>query len=175
MYTTPDKDGERPKFTAAEAVDLYFKNGGKIFHLPFLRKMLNPFGIFEAKYPAKNIEKILKTYLGDLKLSQAIKPCLITSYEIFQRKTVFFNKTDTIKHKELKNFKLCDIARATSAAPTYFQPAEIKSEFGEPYYMIDGACLQTTLQCAHTRKRTPLILENTSSVTTNPIIPPQKR
>ena len=144
-----------PKFTAAEAVDLYFKNGGEIFDLPFFRKILNPFGIFEAKYPTKNIENILKTYLGDLKLSQALKPCLVTSYEIFQRKTMFFNKVDTLKEEQIRDFKLRDIARATSAAPTYFKPASIKSIYGAPYYLIDGGTFANNpSMCAYSEANT---------------------
>jgi uncharacterized protein len=138
LYVAPDEKG-RPKYTADQAVELYLNNGGKIFSLPFYRKLLNPFGIRKPKYPFANIEKLLKNYLGDLELSQALKPCLITSYEIFQRKTIFFNMVDTLKSdKDLRNFLLRDIARATSAAPTYFKPALIKSKFGSPYYLIDG-------------------------------------
>jgi len=96
MYVTPDDD-DNPKFSAQDAVDLYLKNGSRIFSIPLGRRIMNWFGLFEAKYPVVNIEHILHTYLGEAKLSQALKPCMITAYEIFQRKTVFFNQVDTRK------------------------------------------------------------------------------
>jgi len=153
MYITPDENG-RPKFTAQQAVDLYLKNGGQIFSIPFGRRILNLFGLFEAKYPVKNIEKVLLNYLGDKKLSEVLKPCMITSYEIFQRKTIFFNKIDTTKD-EISDFRLRDIARSTSAAPTYFKPAEIHSTYGNPLYLIDGGMFANNpSMCAYAEART---------------------
>ena len=36
------------------------------------------------------------------------------------------------------DFKLAEISRATSAAPTYFPPAVIHNKAGQPFTMIDG-------------------------------------
>jgi patatin-like phospholipase/acyl hydrolase len=153
MYVTPDDNG-KPKFTAQEAVDLYLTNGQAIFSIPFGRRILNLFGLFEARYPVKNLEKILSDYLGEKKLSEALKPCLITSYEIFQRKTIFFNKIDTTKN-ETRDFRLRDIARSTSAAPTYFKPAEIHSTYGNPLYLVDGGMFANNpSMCAYAEART---------------------
>lgn len=164
LYLTPNENG-RPKYSAAEAVDLYLKNGGQIFSESFWQKITNPFAARKAKYSPSNLEKILKKYLGDVMLSEALKPCLITSYEIFQRKSVFFNATDTRlsfnnatpkeKQNELRNFKLRDIARSTSAAPTYFPPASIESKSGAPYYLVDGGTFANNpAMCAYTEART---------------------
>lgn len=153
MYVTPDDNG-KPKFTAQEAVDLYLTNGQAIFSIPFGRRILNLFGLFEARYPVKNLEKILSDYLEEKKLSEALKPCLITSYEIFQRKTIFFNKIDTTKN-ETRDFRLRDIARSTSAAPTYFKPAEIHSTYGNPLYLVDGGMFANNpSMCAYAEART---------------------
>lgn len=153
MYITPGDDG-RPKFTAQNAVDLYLKNGAEIFAVPLGRKISNWFGLFEAKYPVSNLERILQTYLGDTKLSQALKPCMITAYEIFQRKTVFFNKIDTLKVKTC-DYLMRDIARSTSAAPTYFKPAEIYSTYGAPLFLIDGGMFANNpSMCAYAEART---------------------
>lgn len=153
MYVTPGEDG-RPKFTAPEAVDLYLKNGAKIFSIPFGRRIINWFGLFEAKYPVKNIEQILRDKLKDAKLSQALKPCLITAYEIFQRKTVFFNQVDTRKGTT-SDYMMRDIARSTSAAPTYFKPARIESTFGAPLFLVDGGMFANNpSMCAYAEART---------------------
>jgi len=153
MYLAPGDNGQ-PKFSAQDAVDLYLKNGSNIFSIPFGRRMLNWFGLFEARYPVRNIERILQTYLGDAKLSQALKPCMITAYEIFQRKTVFFNQVDTRKGIT-KDYLLRDIARSTSAAPTYFRPAKIRSSFGAPLYLVDGGMFANNpSMCAYAEART---------------------
>lgn len=153
IYVSPD-ERNRPKFSAQDAVDLYLRNGEKIFSIPLGRRILNCFGLFEAKYPVANIERVLRTYLGDVKLSQALKPCMITAYEIFQRKTVFFNQVDT--RKGITNdYLMRDIARSTSAAPTYFKPAEIHSSFGAPLYLVDGGMFANNpSMCAYAEART---------------------
>jgi len=153
MYVTPDDKG-KPKFTAQDAVDLYLKNGKEIFSIPLMRRLFNWFGLFEAKYPVANIERILHTYLGDAKLSQALKPCMITAYEIFQRKTVFFNQVDTRK-STTNDYYMRDIARSTSAAPTYFKPSEIHSTYGAPLYLVDGGMFANNpSMCAYAEART---------------------
>jgi patatin-like phospholipase/acyl hydrolase len=163
MYIAPGNDG-RPKFSAQQAVDLYKSYGGEIFSMPFGRRILNIFGLFEAKYPVKNIERILKDHLEELTLSQALKPCMVTAYEIFQRKTVFFNKIDTIKKdttsnealiEDTRDYKLRDIARSTSAAPTYFKPSKISSVYGNPLYLVDGGVFANNpSMCAYAEART---------------------
>lgn len=152
LYIAPDENG-RPR-TAQQAVDLYLNNGQQIFSIPFFRRILNLFGLFEAKYPVTNLEKVLHTYLKDIKLSQALKPCMITAYEIFQRKTIFFNQVDTLK-SVTNDYFLRDIARSTSAAPTYFKPAKIHSTFGAPLYLVDGGMFANNpAMCAYAEART---------------------
>lgn len=158
MYLAPAEAAapdapRRPKFTAQDAVNLYIQNGKQIFSIPLLRRMFNVFGLIEAKFPVNNIEKIIKKYLGDLKLSDALKPCLVTAYEIFQRKTVFFNMANTLT-SNTRDFYLRDVARATSAAPTYFRPAEIHSTYGEPLYLVDGGVFANNpSMCAYAEAR----------------------
>ncbi len=155
MYIAPGADG-RPLFTAPEAVDLYLKNGEKIFSRPYWYKLRTLFGLFGAKYPVTNIERILKSYLKDTTLEDVLKPCLVTAYDIVQRKTVFFNKTDTINVEDkIHNYRMRDIARSTSAAPTYFKPVKIESLFGAPLYLIDGGVFANNpAMCAYAEART---------------------
>jgi uncharacterized protein len=136
IYLAPGPDG-RPKFTAQDAVDLYLKNGSDIFNLEFWQKIRSGWNITDEKYNAAKLQENLLTYLGDTKLSQLLKPCLITSYDIFQRKAILFNKMDAVKNN-IRDFYARDIGRATSAAPTYFEVAEVRSLNGAPFYLIDG-------------------------------------
>ncbi|HEY4786301.1 MAG TPA: patatin-like phospholipase family protein, partial [Bacteroidales bacterium] len=120
----PDS-GKQARYTAQEAVDLYFKKGEEIFSTSLWQKIKTADGMLDEKYPVTGLEDALNEYLGNVKLSQALKPCLITSYDILNRRAVFFNSMDA--RDEYTDFYLRDIARATSAAPTYFEVADTHS------------------------------------------------
>ncbi len=153
IYLAPDETG-RPKFSAQEAVDLYLNHGHEIFDVSLWQKIHSGGGLLDEKYQATALEKKLNDYFGKMTLSQLLKPCIITSYEIFNRKTVFFNKVDAVGNN-LNDFYVKDIGRATSAAPTYFETASIKSLYGTPYYLIDGGVFANNpAMCAYAEART---------------------
>lgn len=138
-YLTPSLDPEkngRP-MAAEEALNLYLKRGGDIFDLPASRKIRTAFGIAEEKFSAKNLEKNLKEKFGQRRLSELLKPCLITSYDIENRSAFFFNQLNASK-QESRDFDVWEVARATSAAPTYFEPALIDSEIDCDFPLVDG-------------------------------------
>lgn len=135
-YLTPqDKSAGRP-MTAKEALDLYLKRGDQIFKLPFFRRIRTAFGLAEEKYSAKTMERLLKKYFKTKRLADLIKPCMVTAYDITQRKTVFFNKLSV--KGPATNYPIWQVARATSAAPTYFEPALIQAGTAAPRPLIDG-------------------------------------
>lgn len=134
-YLVPGEDGNA-KYSTEDALNIYMKQGGKIFYSNFYQKVFNGFGMLDEKFPAEQLEKDLKNFFGDTMLHQFIKPCLITSYEITARKAHFFNSAEA--GDPLFDFKVRDIARATSAAPTYFEPAKIESVAGQCFSLIDG-------------------------------------
>lgn len=125
---------------SSEVVELYEKLGGKIFSNPLWYKLTSGFGYTDPKYSITPFEEILKDFFGDRKLSELIKPCLITSYEIQDRRAVLFTSNDAKKQKysDTKDFYVRDVARSTSAAPTYFKPAQIRNLLGAPFDLIDG-------------------------------------
>lgn len=131
----PDNSGNA-KFSVEEALDLYAKKGNSIFNVSFWEEIINPFGLFNEKISQKNLEKQLTEVFKNLELKSLIKPCLITAYDITQRKAKFFcsHEADSV----LENFYVKDICRATSAAPTYFEPAKIKSLYCQEFNLIDG-------------------------------------
>lgn len=132
----PDQQNN-PKFSAEEVVGLYFKRGEDIFDVPFFHKVRTAGGILDEKYPAKGIEDALKDYFGNTWLKDLLKPCIITSYDITHRKGHFFGQHKA-KNDPDYNFKVRDVARATSAAPTYFECEQILSEHGSEFTLIDG-------------------------------------
>ena len=138
LYLCPDKNTGKPKFSAPEAVDLYLQQGDNIFDVSIFRRIESLDGLAEAKYSADALEKALKDYLGDIKLSELLKPCLITAYDITRRQAQFFNSADIKTKGSGWDYYLRDVARATSAAPTYFEPANISSLTRQVYPLIDG-------------------------------------
>jgi patatin-like phospholipase/acyl hydrolase len=134
----PDESGQKPKYSAKDAVDLYIIHGGKIFQTNFLYRFLAKFGFISEKYTPKNMEAIFAEYFGDVKISQLLKPCLITAYNIELRKAHFFRQQVAKQKGDTKDFYVKDACRATSAAPSYFRPAEIFSISNTRYPLIDG-------------------------------------
>ncbi|MCB9283921.1 MAG: patatin-like phospholipase family protein [Lewinellaceae bacterium] len=133
----PD-DPSYPRYSAQEAIDLYLKNGQFIFTKA--AKARWPLGtiFFSAKYGRNNMEATLQRYFGDLRMSELIKPCLITSYDIEKRRAVFFTQHDAIRKGSMYDFYVRDVARSTSAAPTYFPPGFAESKSDLIYHTIDG-------------------------------------
>ena len=130
-------DGNKQaKFSVEEALNLYAKKGESIFNVPFFQYLLNPFGLLKEKISDKNIEKQLEEVFGNLELKDLIKPCLITSYDITARKAMLFTSHNA--NQPIKNFYVKDVCRATSAAPIYFEPAQINSFYKQQYTLIDG-------------------------------------
>lgn len=140
LYLCPDSNNPpRPRFTAQDAVNLYLQNGDNIFDVSLFKSIESVGGLAGEKYSAAPLEKVLKDYLGDLKLSQLLKPCLITAYDITRRKAHFFNQQDADGGTDLAfDFYVRDVARATSAAPTYFEPANITAFDRGVYPLVDG-------------------------------------
>ena len=137
-YLSPDlNDPARPKFTAQEVVNLYLERGNNIFSVPLKHKITTAGGTLDEKYPSADLEEALNDYFGDIRLSQLLKPCLITSYDITRRQAHFFTQHDATKRKGW-NYYVKDVARATSAAPTYFECASIRSLTDISYPLIDG-------------------------------------
>ncbi|GAC1452364.1 MAG: patatin-like phospholipase family protein [Chitinophagaceae bacterium] len=135
IYLVPDSN-RKARYSAHDAVNLYLQDGQSIFPTTLFEEIMKLYSFFEPKYAAAPLEKILEDFFGDIMLGELIKPCLITSYEIVERAAVFFTSADATE--PFKNYKVKDVARATSAAPTYFQPAHIASEAGRTLSLIDG-------------------------------------
>lgn len=157
-YLAPADGSQRPKFTAKEALNLYKERGGKIFELSFWQKVSSANGAVDEKYPADALEKALEEYFGNTLLNQLLKPCLIPSYDIENRKGKFFTSYNS--QADTRNFQVKDLARATSAAPTYFETANIKSVYGVSYALIDGGVfVNNPALCAYAEART-MIFQN---------------
>lgn len=129
-------DKRRPACSAEDLVTLYRNRAKDIFGSPIGVPI---FGLtFDEKYDAAPLEGILDEILGDATTDHVISNFLITAYEIEDRKPKWFSnlRSDDKKPKYL----LKELARATSAAPTFFEPARVEKihRKGEYESLMDG-------------------------------------
>ena len=130
-----------PKFKASDLLALYEEHGKDIFRRSFRDKITSIWGWADEKYPNDGIEAVLESYFGDAELKDALTEILVTSYEIEERQPYFFKSRKAKENPQERNHFLRDVARATSAAPTYFEPAEIHTVGGpatRTRYLVDG-------------------------------------
>lgn len=128
------KNGSHPYYSAEDFVELYSKRGGEIFFRSFWQRVKSIWGVVDEKYSSESLEKILKEYFEEEILGKSLKPILIGSYDLENRRPFFFKSWE----EETKKIKMRDVARATSAAPAYFEPARIEVENNKMLTLIDG-------------------------------------
>ena len=133
-----DKNPTKHKHTAKKALDIYLDHGTEIFAAKAWRRFLNKFGLLSELYDETILEKVLKSYFGDKKLSELLRPSIITAYNIELRKNHLFRQQKAVSHGESRDFLIKDVCRATSAAPTFFSVAEIFSLAKTRYPLVDG-------------------------------------
>lgn len=133
--TVPDEKTGKAKYSAAEITKLYQEKG----HFIFRRNFKGLLGVIDEKYSSQGIETTLEDYFGEIELKSALTDLLITSYDFEQMRQPFFFKSRQAKVNPRRNFKMKLVARATSAAPTYFEPFKLTTTRDEYYYsLLDG-------------------------------------
>lgn len=140
LLLAPDKQKPgRPRYTAAEIVEFYSEKGPSIFKSNWLRRTIGSVGFASDRYEVAELERLLKRYLGEVKMSQLLKPCLIPTYNLELAATYFFCSHDhTDEVDAARDFLVRDVCRATSAAPSYFEPASIFSASKVKHACVDG-------------------------------------
>lgn len=121
--TIKNEQGQ-PKYSAKELLQIYKgKNGKKIFCKPWgpINKVRL---LIKSLFPAKNIESVLEEEFGKARLKDSYTSLLITAYDTHNKKPFYF-RSRLAKEKTEEDFDICDVCRATSAAPTYFPPKKL--------------------------------------------------
>lgn len=120
-------------YSAQQLVDLYVENGASIFKKNLLtpeRELVLP------KYSPEGLETVLAKFFRDTQFKSAFTPLLVSSYDL-QSQLPFFFKSHKICISDDYNWWVRDIARATSAAPTYFPPFHLARD-KQDYALVDG-------------------------------------
>jgi uncharacterized protein len=151
--TKPGNDG-RPAYSAADLLALYREEGPRIFSRSAWHKVTALGNLLEEKYPSGGVDTVLDEYFGETRLSEALTDVLITAYEI-ERRMPFFFKSRRAKQDAAYDHLMKQAARATSAAPTYFEPAQIDLPGGHDYFaLIDGGVYANNpAMCAYAEAR----------------------
>ena len=135
--TRPGPDG-RPLYSAQELAGIYVEEGPRIFHRSLLKRIFSVDGWVDERYDDDGLDAALARYLGEATLSQALADVLVTAYEISDRLAFFF-RSARARSDPAYDFPLVQVARATGAAPSYFEPAEATDVAGaRTYPLIDG-------------------------------------
>jgi patatin-like phospholipase/acyl hydrolase len=128
----PDETGS-PRNSAASMRELYETKGREIFQKTLWRKLSSMSGYIDTEYGHKFLEGILDQYMGDYTFSESITKSLVTSYDLGNREPFIFRSWED----KFQQVLMKDAGRATSAAPTYFEPAVLNIE-GVEHTLIDG-------------------------------------
>lgn len=131
--TIPDEDNN-PKHTPESFMELYSQRGKDVFYRSFWQTLYSVNGFTDEKYSHLSLEKVLDDYFNNDIMADCLTKVMISSYDIENRKPFFFKSWS----RKYAMCKLKQVARATSAAPAYFEPIKLNHE-KKSYALIDGA------------------------------------
>lgn len=116
------EDPEQPAYSAQDLVRLYESDAETIFPPTtwIVDKVKDAQAIVSPKYSERGAEDVFMRYFGDTYLHEALTRVRIPSYEIEERRHLFFTS-----YGQYSRYRMRDVARAATAAPTYFRPARI--------------------------------------------------
>lgn len=148
-------DGGVPRFRAQDLADLYLKEGPRIFNESPWRHLTNPMGLRAAKYPAEGIEGVLARYFGDTRLKEALTEVLVTAYDLEKHDAFFYRRRRALEDPRY-DVPMRVAARATSAAPTYFEPALVQWSTDRDVLVDGGVFANNPAMCAYAEARNAL-------------------
>lgn len=128
-----DNGNGRPQYAAIDLVEIYKSRGKEIFSRSLWKGVSSAGGLTDELYSHKGIEKVLEEYFEDEPLGSGLTRTLITSYDIQNREPLFLKSW----REEFRSVQMKHAARATSAAPTYFEPALVPIG-GATKALVDG-------------------------------------
>jgi hypothetical protein len=118
-------------------------------------------GIADEKYDSDALVRYLMNGLGQTRLSEAVVDVMTTAYDLRHREPYFF-KSWKAQGLQLEpgdsaarhDFLMRDAARATTAAPTYFEPAAVRNAVAEEFLFVDGGVYANNpAMCAYVSAR----------------------
>jgi len=121
---------------AEELVSLYEDEGPAIFDRSVLQRIRSGEGLLDEKYGADALERALERFLSDKRLAESKPDLLVPAYDMGEPGPYFFKSRKA--RDEGEDYPLSVVARATSAAPTYFEPFPLADQA-----LVDGGVFAT--------------------------------
>jgi patatin-like phospholipase/acyl hydrolase len=106
---------------AGTLAGIYVERGPAVFASTLGRRLGTLGGLFGPAYAATGLEQLLEDFLGETPLADACTRVLVPAYDIERHRPALFKSW----RPEAQAILMRDVARATSAAPTYFPPASL--------------------------------------------------
>lgn len=130
------------KYSLDDLMAIYLNRGSEIFPPPNgLKRILGSAdGAFSPVFSDEGIHKVFTDVCGEARLNEALTPILVSTYDLNNNVPLFF-KSRSAKQNPDQNIRIYDIARATSAGPTYLPAYELTYPNGNDHpkrLCIDG-------------------------------------
>jgi len=116
---------------AEQLVALYEEEGPHIFDRSLWQRIRSAEGLLDEKYDSTALDRALERFLSDKRLAETKPDLLVPAYNMGEPGPYFFKSRKA--RDENEDFPLSAVARATSAAPTYFEAFELTGEA-----LVDG-------------------------------------
>lgn len=128
-----DDGSGNPRYAAKDLAGIYQKRGKEIFPRSLWKGVSSIGGFGDELYSHTGLEDVLEEYFADEPLGSCLTRTLITSYDLENREPLFFKSWKP----EHSSVLIRQAARATSAAPTFFEPALVTVD-GAMRALVDG-------------------------------------
>jgi uncharacterized protein len=116
---------------AEQLVGLYVEEGPNIFDRSLGQRIRSAEGLLDEKYDSADLDRALERFLADKRLAETKPDLIVPAYNMGDPGPYFFKSRKA--REEGEDFTLAEVARATSAAPTYFEPFELEGQA-----LVDG-------------------------------------
>jgi len=125
--------GKPDPLPAAEIAALYEEEGPRIFDRSLLKQITSLGGYLDERYSEQGLLRALERYLGDIPMSAATVPLVLTAYDT-EARAIHLLRSEG----EHSGATMVQAAHATSAAPTYFEPVRLDGAT-----LVDGGVFAT--------------------------------
>ena len=144
----PGAGGTTPDLSASDLVALYEDEGKRIFSSSIWHRVAAAGNLLDERYESGGLESVLRERLGEARLRDALTEVLVTAYELETREPWFFARHKA-RSRPTHDFPMWQVARATAAAPTYFEPFEVAAMTPHGGLVDGGVFANNPAMCAY--------------------------